>query len=174
MTDRPTDPIDFQNIKTGFVERMSEESHTLLAGEFADVVLDAYAADEVWADSIVRTALHNYCRERLNEAHKQLHGVRAVMSSGRVRMVTASTIKRVRDEASGDIVGLQRAALWDFTRPELESELRELLSGRQELNDRIEVRRELLAAMDRHPECSTVREAWLADGRSLDEIDLSA
>jgi hypothetical protein len=163
--------IDWKNLLSAGIDRLDSEPHTDIASDMADRIMDRL--DEPWAQAVARAALHEHCRAALNRAHKAAHSVQAVTRSGRVRPITSSVSRKVRASDSGDIVGRQRTLVWNYRLAEIEAYCDELVRVGAEHRERMQAWFRVRDAVRRHPDL-TAAQAWVADGRSLDEIDLSA
>lgn len=165
--------IDWQNLITAGLSRMDDEPHTDVASDLADRVMDAYRAAEPWAVFHVESAVYEACRDALNKAHKATNSVTAITRAGRVRRITASASAKVRAADSGEIVGWQRSTVWSYGLAEIERYCDDLLRIGVEHRERQQAWFAVRDAVRKHPEM-TAAQAWLAEGRSLAEIDLSA
>jgi len=163
--------IAWQNLLSRYIDQMEDQPHTDLARQMADELLDS---DDPWARSKVEQAVTSLCIKALNDAHKDLHSVTVTLRNGRKRKVTSSSVRQVRNSRSGDIVGLQRADWWAYDLAGIEAELVTVMNETAESREREQVLRAVRDVMRAHPDCTTAREAWAAEGRSVDEIDLSA
>lgn len=164
--------MTWMNLLAVGIDRLRDEPHSDIADDMARELLDQQG--EPWADAIIVTAVRDHCREALNKAHKELTSFTVITRAGRQRKVNSSAVQRVRDKASGDIIGVQRHDWWDYDLAQMDALLDETLRSRQEITERVDLYRAVRDSLARHPECTTAREAWLADGRDLAEIDLSA
>jgi len=79
----------------------------------------------------------------------------------------------MRSKDDGVIVGRQMQAWWGMSRAAIAELRAELADADERMRDIIAMLDRIIAAMDRHPQCSTAAEAWEADGHELDEIDLA-
>lgn len=163
--------IQWKNFLTAGIDRLDHEPHTVIASDMADKLMRRL--DEPWVLGIVRTALHEYCRQALNEAHKTTHSVTAITGSGRRRRITSSVSKKKRDPGTGDVVARERTLVWNYRLAEIEAYCDELIRIGTEHRERQQAWLAVRDAVRLHPEM-TAAEAWTAEGRSLDEIDLTA
>lgn len=165
--------IDWQNLLTAGLTRMDSEPHTDVASDMADRVMDAYRAAEPWAVWHVESAVYDSCREALNKSHKAANSVTAITRAGRIRRITSSASSKVRASDTGEIVGWQRSTVWNYRLAEIEAYCDDLLRIGTEHRERQQAWFAVRDAVRKHPSL-TAAEAWLAEGRSLTEIDLSA
>lgn len=155
-----------------FVDR--SEPHTITATEATAALLDLADAHDPWAVSKVAELVRSQLVGDIKKRRKAPHQATYTDSGGRKRRINTMISQPVVDRESGDVVAFQGVLEWDMDAAQLNAYLAKLQRDSREVRDRIEAVRALLDAMQRHPECPTAREAWLADGRSLTEIDLSA
>lgn len=144
-----------------------------IAAQIANTVHAAHAAGEPWADYVLQRWDTAGASKDYREAYKELHSVRLHTRDGRVVKKTIAYSRPKRSAESGEVVGTQLQSFWLMRRPEIEDLLRDIATQKTRLAEVIETLQEVLAVMDRHPECETACDAWLAEGRGLDEIDLS-
>lgn len=144
-----------------------------IAAEIVDLVHAAHAAGEPWAEATFRRWEIEGAGRDYTAAHKNLHSVTYIRRDGRRVRKTTSYSRPQRSAESGEIVGMQMQSWWDWQRPEVEAQFADIQAQDDRLREVVDALRQILAAMDRHPDCATARDAWLADGRALDEIDLS-
>lgn len=165
----------------GYAERLHEmalkvDAEGMLMGAARDELIDAaqVAAEdgEYWAISALRRWAERGADADLNKAIKNLNPATIVRTNGTRVRATAAYSRRIVDKDTIRVIGQQILLFWDMTQPEV-AHLRADLAGQRDVIDvRVEALDRILAAMDRHPDQSTARDAWEADGRSVTEIDL--
>lgn len=165
--------MTYQSFLRPYVERKAEP-HTLTADDAAPALMAAFAEGKPWAIAAVQEAARAKCLRDIKEQRRAPHRATFIDSKGRARTVHTAVSQPVRDEDSGDIIAHQLVIEWDMDAAQLNAVMARLSSAAVELRGRIQVARALLDAMGRHPEAKTAREAWAADGRALNEIDLRA
>ncbi len=165
--------MTYQSFLRPFVERQAEP-HTLTADEARDALLTAAADGEEWAATVVSEAVRARCLRNIKEQRQAPHRAAFTDARGRKRTVNTAVSLPVRDEASGDVIAHQLVIEWDMGAEQLNAVMARLSQAALEVRGRVQVARALLDSIGRHPKAKTAREAWLADGRSIDEIDLSA
>lgn len=144
-----------------------------LAEEIAAHVQHAAAAGETWAYEVLSRWEREGAGKDYSKAHKELNSVTYITRDGRRKKKTASYSRPARSPESGEIVGYQMQTWWGMDRMALAELERDLAIQVDQVADSLAQVRALADAMDRHPECATAADAWIADGHSLDEIDLS-
>ena len=165
---------DWRNLLTEYAGRCQVEPHTDVATDMAQALLDLYAAREPIGTTKVFEATRALCIEALKDFIAEPSKVTVITRSGRAYKKRTAVSRATLDRETGELVGYQMVIEWDMTSVELNALLADLTRNASELRVRISVVRALLDALDRHPECRTAREAWIADGRSTEQIDLSA
>jgi hypothetical protein len=149
------------------------EPKRLIVEEIVNHVEAALAAGEPWAQSVAaRWALAGAAKD-YTDAFKALNSTTYIRADGRRVRKTVAYSRTRRDEASGQVVGQQMQAWWSMSRYQLMDLRRDITEQRDRLDDVVTALDQVIAAMERHPYCVTARDAWLADGRDLDEVDLS-
>lgn len=138
-----------------------------------DYVLNAHAAGEPWAVEVLTRWDSEGADRDYSDAHKALNSITYIRADGRKVRKTTSYSRPTRSPESGEIVGQQMQAWWDMDRNELVALRSDMESQSDRLTDVVKAISRLIDALDRHPEISTAKEAWLAEGRSLEEIDLN-
>jgi hypothetical protein len=132
----------------------------------------SYAAGEVWAiETLMRWERDGADRD-YTTVHKKLNSVTYITGDGRRVRKTMSYSRPTRSPESGKVVGQQMQTWWGMSRSALVDLQNSLVIQVDNLGVVVQALDQLIAAMDRHPECATAREAWEADGRSVNEIDL--
>ena len=154
-----------------FVER--DEPHTVSATEAAAALLDLALAGEPWARSALFDKARASLVKEVKEARQAASTITFTDAVGQKRRLKTAVSRPHRDPLTGD-VAVQLDLLWDMDQAGLFDLLADLQRSSREVRQRVAAVRALLDALERHPECTTAREAWVADGRSVDEIDLSA
>lgn len=142
------------------------------AKEIVEFVQHADAAGEPWAYEVIDRWSRVGAQGDYNKAFKACNSVTVYTARGKKRKTTAYSRPK-RSPESGEIVGYQMQTWWGMGRMEIAELERDLAIQVDQVADSLEQVRALAAAMDRHPDCATAADAWVADGRSLDEIDLS-
>lgn len=149
------------------------EPHAYSATDAAFDLFDLALSGEQWAVDAVRAELKDSLTKRIKSQRQAGHTTAVLLGKRRSEVKTMPAVPRVSVE-TGEQLGWSLADLWDMD----ETALRDLLTRqereRRQVGDRIAVTRALLTALAAHPECTTARCAWLAEGRSIGEIDLSA
>lgn len=143
-----------------------------VAASLVEFVLAGHAAGEPWADQTMQRWEREGAARDYSAAHKSLHSITYIRRDGRRVRKTTSYSRAVRSENSGDIVAMQMQSWWTWTRAEVAEQFADIGVQTARIGEVRNALRQLLEVMDRHPECETAREAWLAEGRALDEIDL--
>lgn len=164
--------MTYQSFLRPYVERQAEP-HTLTAEQAADALMKAFSDEQPWAVAVVREAVRARCLRNIKEQRQAPHRAEFVDSKGRRRSVNTAVSLPVRDVGTGDVVAHQLVIEWDMDAARLNDVLVRLSRDAREVRGRIQVAQALLAALSRHPECKTARQAWIADGRSINEINLS-
>lgn len=165
--------MNYQSFLRPFVERQSEP-HTLTADEACDALLRAAADGQGWAKTVIAESVRARCLRNIKEQRQAPHRASFIDARGRKRTVNTAVSLPVRDDGSGDVIAHQLVIEWDMDAEQLNGVMARLSQAALEVRGRVQVARALLDALARHPECATARDAWAADGRSVDEIDLSA
>lgn len=143
-----------------------------VADSVVGLVHQAHAAGEPWAtETLMRWDRAGAARD-YTEVFKNLNSTTYIRRDGRRVRKTTGYSRPVRDAESGELIGQQLQTWWGMTRPELADLLTDLSAQKDRLGLSVEGVRQVVEAMDRHPDCTTAREAWEADGRSVTEIDL--
>lgn len=155
-----------------FTDRTAEP-HALTARDAAEALLSHFEAGEDWTRDVLLGHLADSLTRRIKSARQAGHVTTLVRGNRRSTVKTMPSRPQV-DPDTGEQLGWSLADLWDLDAAGLREVLAAQTSEQQGVIDRITVTRRLLEVLSRHPECETARCAWLADGRSIDEIDLSA
>lgn len=150
------------------------EPHTDTATDAARDLLAEARAGEPWALTklfdLARASLVREIKERRAAAHV----ITYIDGNGKKRRMNAAVSQPVYDEKSGEVAHYNLVIEWDMDARQLNRLMAQLQNAATEVAERRSAVRALLDALAAHPECATARDAWLAEGRSLDEIDLSA
>jgi hypothetical protein len=133
----------------------------------------AHSAGEPWAADVLARWETAGADADYTKVFKDLNTVTYIRADGRRVRKTVAYSRPMRSQASGEIVGRQMQAWWGMSRSAILDLRREVAELSIRLSDVIAALDALIDAMTRHPEFATAREAWEADGRSVDEIDLS-
>lgn len=155
-----------------FVDR--NEPHTISASEAAATLLDLALAGELWARDRLYLLARAALTKEIKEQRQSASIVQFTDGAGRKRRMKTAHSRPLVNEDTGEVESFQLVLAWDMDAAALNALLAELQRSSREVRERIAAVRALLDALARHPECATAREAWAADGRSVDEIDLSA
>lgn len=151
---------------------LSQPKHEV-SQAIVDLVLTADRDGELWAAEVLNRWAISGADDDYTKAFKSLNEVTYIRKDGRRVRKTVGYSRPIRSAASGEIVGRQMQALWGMGRAAVATLRNELAEQRGRLDEGLAALDSLLAAMDRHPECATAREAWEADGHNIAEIDLS-
>lgn len=165
--------MSYDEFLSDYVTRRGEP-HTVTATDAAAALLDLALAGEMWARDRLFTLTRAALVGEIKERRQADSVVMFTDGSGRKRRMKTAISRPQVDRDSGEVESYQLVLAWDMDAAALNDLLRDLQRNSRELRERIAAVRALLDALDRHPECSTARDAWLAAGRSVDEIDLSA
>lgn len=140
-----------------------------------DIVAQVQAAQadgETWAaETLMRWEREGADRD-YTKAFKDLNTVTYIRADGRRTRKTVAYSRPQRSVEDGSIIGQQMQAWWGMSRPAIEALRDEVASQAERMGDVVTALDQLAAAMDRHPDCKTAREAWEADGHDVSEIDL--
>jgi hypothetical protein len=140
--------------------------------EITHLVQAAHADGEHWAAETLMRWERDGADDDYTRVFKDMNTTTFIRADGRRTRKTVAYSRPRRSAESGEIVGRQMQAWWGMARPAVEALRHELSAQGDRIADSVAGLDRVLAAMDRHPECATAREAWEADGRSVDEIDL--
>jgi transcription elongation GreA/GreB family factor len=164
--------MSYEDFLGDYVDR--DEPHTVSATDAARQLLDLAVAGELWARQrvfeLTRAALIKEIKERRQAASE----ITFTDGAGRKRRMKTAHSRPMVNRESGEVESYQLVLAWDMDAEALNALLLDLQRSSREVRERIAAVRALIDALARHPECTTAREAWTADGRSTDEIDLSA
>lgn len=155
-----------------YVERPAEP-HALSAEDAAHDLLALALTGEEGAAEAVRSRLRDALTREIKAQRQSGHVTTLVAGKRRTRIKTMPS-KPLVSVDTGEQMGWSLTDLWDMTNDELAALLQRQLRERVSVGDRITVTRRLLDALLRHPKAKTARDAWAADGRSIDEVNLSA
>jgi hypothetical protein len=136
------------------------------------LVHSAEAAGEDWAGETLTRWASTGADDDYTRAFKSLNTVTYIRKDGRRVRRTVGYSRPMRAPDSGEIVARQMQAWWGMSRIAIVELRAEMFEQADRLADIITVLGQLIEAMDRHPDCATAADAWIADGRSLDEIQL--
>lgn len=142
--------------------------------DIVHVVHAAMSAGEPWAADVLTRWCEKGAAADFTRVSKDRNSVTYVRADGSKVRKTVAYSRPVRSGETAEIVGRQMQAWWDMSRASVEMLREEIFEQGERLADVLAALDQLLGAMDRHPECSSAREAWEADGRSVGEIDLGA
>lgn len=144
-----------------------------IAERIVNRVMAADEAEEQWAADVIERWLREGAAEDYTKAFKDMNTVTYIRADGTRKRKTVAYSRPMRSKSDGAIIGRQIQAWWGMGRAAI-IELRSELAGQDELlRESIAMLDKLVAAMDRHPQCTTAAEAWEADGHDLEEIDLA-
>jgi len=150
---------------------MGQPKHQIRAA-IVDRVHSAHEAGEPWAIDTLTRWSESGADADYTKVSKDANSVTYIRADGRRIRKTVSYSRPKRSVEDGAVVGRQMQAWWAMTRPAVEELRRELVGQGERLAEIVVALDQILAAMDQHPNCATVREAWEAEGHSIDEIDL--
>lgn len=133
----------------------------------------AHADGEVWAGDVLTRWSTAGAGTDYTKVYKDLNTVTYIRADGRRVRKTVAYSREMRSTVSGEIVGRQMQAWWSMSRAAIAELRNDMARQADQLGVVVEALDRLIAAMDRHPECTTAREAWEADGHDVAEIDLA-
>jgi len=136
-------------------------------------VAQAYEDGEEWAADVMARWAADGAAEDYTKTYKDMNFVTFIRADGRRQRKTTAYSRPMRSKDDGVIVGRQMQAWWGMSRAAIAELRAELADADERMRDIIAMLDRIIAAMDRHPQCSTAAEAWEADGHELDEIDLA-
>lgn len=145
--------------------------HEITAG-IVELVQAACDDGEYWAVEVRARWMREGADADYTRVFKDLNTVTYIRANGRKSRKTVAYSRPKRSMATGEIVGRQMQAWWGMSRAAVEELRAEMYEQGERIDDVIAALDLLIAAMDRHPECGTAREAWEADGRTVTEINL--
>ena len=166
---------EYWTVVRGLVESGQEQSRPKheITDAIASRVAKAEANGEEWASDVIGRWIREGAAADYTQVFKDMNTVTFIRADGtRVRKTVAHS-RPMRSGSDGAIVGRQMQAWWGMARAAVQQLRNELESQRDKLGDSVTMLDLLIAAMDRHPECTTAADAWIADGHELDEIDLA-
>lgn len=140
--------------------------------EIIAFVHNAFAGGEPWAGEVLMRWERAGAARDYTAAHKNLNSVTYICRDGRRKRKTTSYSRPMRSPESAEIIGQQMQSWWSKDRHELVAWRNDIRRQAGQLTEVVDALSQLIEAMDRHPECATAHEAWLADGRKVGEIDL--
>jgi len=143
-----------------------------IAAEIISLVESGLDDGEAWAKETMSRWLAAAAAADYTRIFKDLNHVTYIRADGRRVRKTVAYSRPQRSVATGEIIGRQMQAWWGMSRAAVEDLRSEMFEQGERIDDVITALDHLVAAMDRHPECSTAREAWEAEGRSVEEINL--
>lgn len=133
----------------------------------------AHADGEEWAADVLTRWSESGADADYTRVNKDRNAVTYIRADGRRVRKTVAYSRPKRDAMSGAVVGRQMQAWWAMSRAAIEELRNEMAQQADRVADVVAALDLLLAAMDRHPECTTAREAWEAAGHHIGEIDLA-
>lgn len=135
-------------------------------------VTAAAAAGERWAiETVTRWELDGAAAD-YTRAFKNMNTTTYITRGGRRVRKTVAYSRPTRDAVTGEIIGQQMQSWWCMSRGAIAHLRNDLANQANNLEDAVAAVDQIIEAYDRHPHCATAREAWEADGRSTDEINL--
>jgi hypothetical protein len=137
-------------------------------------VLVALDAGEQWAVEVVERWQREGAEADYERAHRALNTTTYIRRDGRRVRKTVSYSQPKRAVDTGSVVEYRQMSFWDYSLAELLDKHGEIVAQGGRLAEIAAALGLVIAAMRRHPGCRTARDAWLADGHDLGEIDLSA
>jgi hypothetical protein len=144
-----------------------------LSEKIAHLVQTADAAEEPWAADVLTRWIVAGAGDDYSKVFKDQNHVTYIRADGTRTKRTVGYSRPQRSKETGAVVGWQMQAWWFMSRAAIEELRLELLGQGVRLADVVAALDLILSAMDRHPKAKTACEAWLADGHSVDEIDLA-
>lgn len=140
--------------------------------EIVHLVHVAYATGEPWALEVMERWQREGAERDYESAHTALNTTTYIRRDGKRVKKTTSYSTPVRTSDSGEIAYVQQS-FWDYERAPFVGKRNEMAAQGARIADVVAAMDLVIAAWDRHPDAQTARDAWTADGRSLDEIDLN-
>lgn len=140
--------------------------------EIVHLVTEAWRGRQPWAGDVMGRWQREGAERDYERAHAALNTTVYVTASGIRKRKTTSYSTPRRSADSGDVAYVQ-ASFWDYDRPAFARKREEIVAQSDRLTEVVTAMELVLDAWSRHPNARTAREAWLADGRSLGEIDLT-
>ena len=129
-------------------------------------------SDEPWAADVRMRWESAGADADYTRVFKDMNTVTYIRRDGRRARKTVAYSISTRAADSGQIVGQQMQAWWEMSRPAMEQLRADMAVQGERIGDVVTAIDRILEAWDRHPKCRTPREAWEADGHSVNEIDL--
>lgn len=143
-----------------------------ISDEIVARVHEACESGERWATDVLERWDREGAERDYEAAHGSLNTTTYIRADGTRAKKTTSYSMPQRDVASGDVVAYVQCSFWDYDRPSLLGKRAEMAAQGARIADAVAAMDQVLDAWGRHPDCATAREAWEADGRSVDEISL--
>lgn len=132
----------------------------------------AESAGEDWASETLTRWATAGADADYTKVFKDQNTVTYIRRDGRRVRKTVGYSRPIRSSDSGEIVGRQMQLWWGMSRAAIVELRAEIAEQAERTADILAVLDRLIESMDRHPDCASAAEAWEADGRSLDEIEL--
>lgn len=142
--------------------------------EIVHYVEVAFAAGEHWAKEVLLRWQLEGAERDYEQAHKSMNTTTYIRKDGMRVRKTVSYSQPKRSAETGAVEEWVQGAFWEYTLPEMLNKRNELDAQDKRLVEIVAAFDVVIAAMKRHTECKTAREAWLADGHDLAEIQLAA
>jgi hypothetical protein len=138
------------------------------------VMVESAAGDgEIWAMETLARWASKGAKADYTQVFKDMNSTFYIRADGRRVRKTTAYSRPKRSKVTGDIIGRQMQSWWGMNRAAVVELRREIWAQGERIDDLVAALDQLVAAIDRHPECATAQDAWEADGRDVDEIDLS-
>ena len=151
-----------------YVDRKAEP-HSESATDAAFDLLERAESGEQWAREATLIRLRDALTREIKTARQSGYTTTLVKGERRATVKTMPSQASV-DPTTGEQLSWQLTELWDMNEAQLSELLAAQIRERRSADDRVTVTRKVLAVLKAHPDCATARCAWLADGRSLDEV----
>lgn len=137
-----------------------------------EIVHLVHTSGEPWALDVIERWEREGAERDYEAAHTALNTTTYIRHDGKRVKKTTSYSTPVRASDSGEVAYVQQS-FWDYERAPFVGKRNEMAAQGARIEDVVAAMDLVLAAWDRHPDALTAREAWTADGRSIDEIDLN-
>lgn len=128
---------------------------------------------EPWALEVVQRWQCAGAEADYERAHRELNTTTYIRRDGRRIRKTVSYSRPKRSGEDGSIVAWVQDSFWDYDLPTIINKRSDLAAQGALLMESAAAFDLVIEVMLSHPGCKTAREAWLADGRDLAEIDLN-
>lgn len=142
--------------------------------EIVHLVESALGQGEPWAAEVMMRWHLEGAERDYEQAHKSMNTTTYIRKDGMRVRKTVSYSQPKRSAETGAVEEWVQGAFWEYSLPEMLNKRNELDAQDKRLAEIVTAFDVVIAAMKRHPDCKTAREAWLADGHDLAEIQLAA